>query len=156
MLRRILRFLGWPAAVAAAASLVLAGLNFARLERERAEETAVVQFLRAELAKLEPSRAQREQHRDKIQELLARKQIIEVLDAERRYGLQLVNRAVERRPAGVALTKLAVERKRIELHGSAPSEAAARAFASRLGGEGITTRAARNGIEFMFHAELRP
>lgn len=161
MLRRILRFIGLPGAIAAALSLALAGLNFARLERERAQEAETVSFLRGELARL-GSDGELEAHRDKIRDLLVRKQIVEVLAEGQQHGLRLINEVIDRRPQGVALTRLALQGRRAELAGAAPSPEAVHAFVTQLASssyleapERVTARALGGRVEFSLQVNLR-
>jgi Tfp pilus assembly protein PilN len=161
MLRRILRFIGLPGAIAAALSLALAALSFARLERERAHEAEAVSFLRGELARLR-SDSELEAHRDKIRDLLVRKQIVEVLGEGRQRGVSLLNEVVDARPAGVALTQLSLEGNRARLRGVAATSEAVQTFASRLAAsprlgapENVAARAGAGSVEFSLEASLR-
>ena len=161
MLRRILRFIGLPGALAAALSLVLAGVNFAELAHDRAQEAQAALFLRSELAKLGADGAA-EAHRDQIMELLARSQIAGVLEDGRQHGLRLLNEVADRQAPGVRLTHLSLQGRRAELRGVATTDKAVQGFISSLAAspymgapEHVTTRTVAGQVEFGLVAGLR-
>jgi len=81
------------------------------------------QFLKTEIAKLDKEIAEINKLKDEIQALLARKQIIETLQADRAQTVHLLDDLVKRMPEGVYLKSLSQKGLRINLVGYAQSNA---------------------------------
>lgn len=81
------------------------------------------QFLKLEIAKLDKEIAEINKLKDEIRALLARKQIIETLQADRAQTVHLLDDLVKRMPEGVYLKSLAQKGLRINVVGYAQSNA---------------------------------
>ena len=80
-------------------------------------------FLKGEIAKLEKEIAEINSLRDQIQALLARKNIIETLQAERAQTVNLLDQLVKQTPEGVYLRQIDQRGLRVNLVGYAQSNA---------------------------------
>ncbi len=80
-------------------------------------------FLQTEIAKLDKEIAEINKLKDEIRALLARKQIIETLQADRAQTVHLLDDLVKRMPEGVYLKGLSQKGMRINLVGYAQSNA---------------------------------
>ena len=80
-------------------------------------------FLKGEIAKLEKEIAEINSLRDQIQALLARKNIIETLQAERAQTVNLLDQLVKQTPEGVYLRQIEQRGMRVGLIGYAQSNA---------------------------------
>jgi type IV pilus assembly protein PilN len=80
-------------------------------------------FLKSEIAKLDKEIAEINKLRDEIQALLARKQVIETLQADRAQTVHLLDQLVRQTPEGVYLRSIAQKGMRIKLLGYAQSNA---------------------------------
>src|SRR6266480_7551734 len=80
-------------------------------------------FLKSEVAKLDKEIAEINKLRDEIQALLARKQVIETLQADRAQTVHLLDELVKQMPEGVYLKSLSQKGMRINLLGYAQSNA---------------------------------
>ena len=81
------------------------------------------QYLKTEIAKLDKEIAEINKLKDEIQSLLARKQIIETLQADRAQTVHLLDDLVKRMPDGVYLRGLSQKGLRINVVGYAQSNA---------------------------------
>jgi type IV pilus assembly protein PilN len=81
------------------------------------------QYLKTEIAKLDKEIAEINKLKDEIQSLLARKQIIETLQADRAQTVHLLDDLVKRMPDGVYLRGLTQKGLRINVVGYAQSNA---------------------------------
>lgn len=81
------------------------------------------QYLKTEIAKLDKEIAEITKLKDEIQALLARKQIIETLQADRAQTVHLLDDLVKRMPEGVYLKSLSQKGLRINVTGYAQSNA---------------------------------
>ena len=81
------------------------------------------QYLKTEIAKLDKEIAEINKLKDEIRALLARKQIIETLQADRAQTVHLLDDLVKRMPEGVYLKSLAQKGLRINVVGFAQSNA---------------------------------
>ena len=95
--------------------LYVAGLIETQEDRNR--------FLKGEIAKLEKEIAEINSLRDQIQALLARKNIIETLQAERAQTVNLLDQLVKQTPEGVYLKNIQQRGLRVNLVGYAQSNA---------------------------------
>jgi type IV pilus assembly protein PilN len=80
-------------------------------------------FLKGENAKLDKEIAEIKKLRDEIQALLARKQVIETLQADRAQTVHLLDELVRQMPEGVYLKALTQKELRVNLVGYAQSNA---------------------------------
>ena len=81
------------------------------------------QFLKGEIAKLDTEIAEINKLKDEIRALLARKQVIETLQADRAQTVHLLDELVKQMPEGVFLKSLSQKGMRINLLGYAQSNA---------------------------------
>lgn len=80
-------------------------------------------FLKGEIAKLDKEIAEINKLKDEIQALLARKQIIETLQADRAQTVHLLDELVRQTPEGVYLKSLTQKGLRVQVVGYAQSNA---------------------------------
>jgi type IV pilus assembly protein PilN len=80
-------------------------------------------FLKSEMAKLDKEIAEIEELKDRIQALLARKQVIETLQSDRAQTVHLLDELVRQMPEGVYLRSIRQQGLRINLLGYAQSNA---------------------------------
>src|SRR6476659_2059229 len=80
-------------------------------------------FLKTEIAKLDKEIAEINKLKDEIQALLARKQIIETLQADRAQTVHLLDELVKQMPEGVFLRSIVQKGMRVQLLGYAQSNA---------------------------------
>ena len=81
------------------------------------------QFLKTEITKLDKEIAEINKLKDEIQALLARKQIIETLQADRAQTVHLLDELVKQMPEGVYLKSVSQKGMRVNLTGYAQSNA---------------------------------
>src|SRR5262249_32829513 len=81
------------------------------------------QFLKSEIAKLDTEIAEITKLQEEIRALLARKQVIETLQADRAQTVHLLDELVRTMPDGVFLKSVTQKGMRIQLVGSAQSSA---------------------------------
>ncbi|MBW8905268.1 MAG: PilN domain-containing protein [Betaproteobacteria bacterium] len=81
------------------------------------------QFLKSEIGKLDQEIAEINKLKDEIQALLARKQIIETLQADRAQTVHLLDELVKQMPEGVFLRSIIQKGMRVQLLGYAQSNA---------------------------------
>jgi type IV pilus assembly protein PilN len=103
------------AAIVGAGYLYIAGLISVQDERNL--------FLKGELAKLDKEIAEIKKLKDEIAALLARKQIIETLQADRAQTVHLMDQLVRQMPEGVYLRSLKQKGLAVHLQGYAQSNA---------------------------------
>ncbi len=103
-----------------AAIVLLVHLSFAeRINNQQGRN----QFLKSEIAKLDTEIAEINKLKDEIRALLARKQVIETLQADRAQTVHLLDELVKQMPDGVYLKSLSQKGMRIQLIGYAQSNA---------------------------------
>jgi len=81
------------------------------------------QFLKSEIGKLDKEIAEIDKLKDEIAALLARKQIIETLQADRAQTVHLLDELVKQMPEGVFLRSISQKGMRVQLLGYAQSNA---------------------------------
>jgi len=81
------------------------------------------QFLKSEIGKLDKEIAEIDKLKDEIAALLARKQIIETLQADRAQTVHLLDELVKQMPEGVFVKSIAQKGMRVQLLGYAQSNA---------------------------------
>ena len=95
-------------------------LTYAKKIDAQADRNA---FLKSEMAKLDKEIAEIEELKDRIQALLARKQVIETLQSDRAQTVHLLDELVRQMPEGVYLRSIRQQGLRINLLGYAQSNA---------------------------------
>jgi type IV pilus assembly protein PilN len=114
-------------AVVAAGTAVVGLLIVGLVHSYFAERISVQQgrntFLKGEIAKLDTEIAEIKKLKDEINALLARKRVIETLQAERAQTVHLLDELVKQMPEGVYLKSLTQKGGRISLVGYAQSNA---------------------------------
>ena len=114
-------WLGWKELCAAALAVVVAAAAWLSLEGAIALESERVAFLKGEIAKLDKDIAEVSSLRDIIIALLARKQIVEVVQADRSISTALLEQLARQRPRGVYFSAVREEGARIFVAGFAAS-----------------------------------
>ena len=107
----------------AVVGLLIVGLVHSYYAEQISTQEGRNQFLKSEIAKLDKEIAEINKLRDEIQALLARKQIIETLQADRAQTVHLLDELVKQMPEGVFLRSIVQKGTRIELKGYAQSNA---------------------------------
>jgi type IV pilus assembly protein PilN len=103
--------------------LLIVGLVHSYYAEQISTQEGRNQFLKSEIAKLDKEIAEINKLRDEIQALLARKQIIETLQADRAQTVHLLDELVKQMPEGVFLRSIVQKGTRVELKGYAQSNA---------------------------------
>jgi type IV pilus assembly protein PilN len=101
----------------------LAFLMYQYYERQISVQTDRNAFLAGEIKKLDKDIAEINELRNQIQALLARKQIIETLQADRAQTVHLLEQMVRQMPEGVYLTSMKQTGQRVHVIGYAQSNA---------------------------------
>ena len=110
---------GGTALVGALVVIAMHGFYAARIETQ----TDRNRFLKSEIVKLDKDIAEIKKLRDEIQALLARKQVIETLQADRAQTVHLLDELVRQMPEGVYLKSVSQKGLRVNLVGYAQSNA---------------------------------
>jgi len=125
------RWIGWPGLAAACLAVALLAMFWVMHDRAVARLRGDIEFLRLEIASVDPLVAELAPLYPGIRELLARKQVAE-LAAASRYAVPMLEELARRRPHGAYLTDVRDEGRRILISGQAAAEDAALAFANSL------------------------
>ena len=107
----------------AVVGLLIVGLVHSYFAERISAQEGRNQFLKSEIAKLETEIAEINKLKDEIRALLARKQVIETLQADRAQTVHLLDELVKQMPEGVFLKSLSQKGMRIQLLGYAQSNA---------------------------------
>ena len=107
----------------AVVGLLIVGLVHSYFAERISAQEGRNQFLKSEIAKLETEIAEINKLKDEIRALLARKQVIETLQADRAQTVHLLDELVKQMPEGVYLKSLSQKGMRINLLGYAQSNA---------------------------------
>ena len=107
----------------AVVGLLIIGLVHSYFAERISAQEGRNQFLKSEIAKLETEIAEINKLKDEIRALLARKQVIETLQADRAQTVHLLDELVKQMPEGVFLKSLSQKGMRIQLLGYAQSNA---------------------------------
>jgi type IV pilus assembly protein PilN len=110
---------GGTAVVGALIVVAMHGFYAAKIETQDERN----RFLKSEIAKLDKEIAEINKLKDEIQALLARKAIIETLQADRAQTVHLLDQLVRQTPEGVYLKSLSQKGLRVQLVGYAQSNA---------------------------------
>jgi type IV pilus assembly protein PilN len=103
--------------------LLVVGLVHSYYAEQISTQQGRNQFLKTEMTKLDKEIAEINKLRDEIQALLARKQIIETLQADRAQTVHLMDELVKQMPEGVYLKSVSQKGLRVNLTGFAQSNA---------------------------------
>jgi type IV pilus assembly protein PilN len=110
---------GGTAVVGALVVVAMHGFYAAKIDTQ-AERN---RFLKSEIAKLDKEIAEINKLKDEIQALLARKQVIETLQADRAQTVHLLDELVRQMPEGVYLKSVAQKGRNVSVLGYAQSNA---------------------------------
>ena len=103
--------------------LLVVGLVHSYYAEQISNQEGRNQFLKSEIGKLDKEIAEIDKLKDEIQALLARKQIIETLQADRAQTVHLMDELVKQMPEGVYLKSVSQKGLRVNLTGYAQSNA---------------------------------
>ena len=103
--------------------LLVVGLVHSYYAEKISNQQGRNQFLKTEITKLDKEIAEINKLKDEIQSLLARKQIIETLQADRAQTVHLMDELVKQMPEGVYLRSVSQKGLRVNLTGYAQSNA---------------------------------
>lgn len=103
--------------------LLIVGLVHSYYAEQISSQEHRNQFLKGEITKLDKEIAEINKLKDEIQALLARKQIIETLQADRAQTVHLLDELVKQMPEGVFLKSIVQKGMRVQLLGYAQSNA---------------------------------
>jgi type IV pilus assembly protein PilN len=119
--RRAKQHLGVLAAMTAVLGIVVAGAIYTVYDRQIVTQVDRNEFLTGEIKKLDKDIADINALKEQIQALLARKQIIETLQADRAQTVHLLEQLVRQMPEGVYLRSMKQAGMRIHVIGYAQS-----------------------------------
>jgi len=129
---------GWLELVSLLAGFAAMGALALVAARDAGREQERGRYLEAEVAKLEAQIVEvYPVLRSRIQELLARKLVVEALDRDRGETVQLLDQIARRRPAGVSVAGIRKTGRRVRVDGFASSQAVAATFVANLSGSPI-------------------
>jgi type IV pilus assembly protein PilN len=111
------------AGLTAALGLAIVGAGFLYISRQIDTQEARNTYLKTQIAKLDKEIAEIKKLKDEISALLARKQIIETLQADRAQTVHLMDQLVRQMPEGVYLKSVRQRGLAINLNGYAQSNA---------------------------------
>jgi type IV pilus assembly protein PilN len=111
------------AAGTAVVGILVVGLMHTFYAAKIETQTDRNRFLKSEIVKLDKDIAEIKKLRDEIQALLARKQVIETLQADRAQTVHLLDELVRQMPDGVYLRSVSQKGLRVNLIGYAQSNA---------------------------------
>jgi type IV pilus assembly protein PilN len=103
--------------------LLIVGLVHSYFAEQISAQQGRNQFMKTEITKLDKEIAEINKLKDEIQALLARKQIIETLQADRAQTVHLMDELVKQMPEGVYLKSVSQKGLRVNLVGFAQSNA---------------------------------
>jgi len=133
-LLRMARWFGWGGGGAALLGIIIACGIYLHLGAQIETDTERVDFMRGEVAKLDKEVAEIRVLREEIMAVLARKQVVEVLQADRPILPRIFEELARDRPDGVYLTRLSSKGRRLQIAGAAASPTEVASFAKRLDG----------------------
>jgi type IV pilus assembly protein PilN len=107
----------------AALGLVIVGAGFLYISQLIDNQNARNNFLKTQIAKLDKEIAEIKKLKDEIAALLARKQIIETLQADRAQTVHLLDQLVRQMPEGVYLRQIRQRGLAVNLQGYSQSNA---------------------------------
>lgn len=121
--RRARQHFGVLAGLTAVLGAVIVGAGYLYIQRQISTQDERNAFLKSEIAKLDKEIAEIKKLKDEIAALLARKQIIETLQADRAQTVHLLDQMVRQMPEGVYLRALTQRGLGISVQGYAQSNA---------------------------------
>jgi type IV pilus assembly protein PilN len=121
--KRAKRHFAIVSAGTAVVGLLVVGLIHSYYAEQISNQQGRNQFLKSEIGKLDKEIAEINKLKDEIQALLARKQIIETLQADRAQTVHLLDELVKQMPEGVFLKSIIQKGMRVQLLGYAQSNA---------------------------------
>jgi type IV pilus assembly protein PilN len=107
----------------AVVGLLVVGLVHSYYAEQISNQEGRNQFLKSEIGKLDKEIAEIDKLKDEIQALLARKQIIETLQADRAQTVHLLDELVKQMPEGVFLKQITQKGMKVQLVGYSQSNA---------------------------------
>ena len=134
-------------AAAAVAGLLLSFLLWFHYDRQVAGQTERNEFLKAEIAKVQAQNKEIERLDEQKRRLLARKDVIEKLQANRSQMVHLFDSLVRTIPDGVSLTSIKQEGDILTLGGRSQSNARVSTYMRNLESSGWMTNPDLNIIE---------
>jgi type IV pilus assembly protein PilN len=132
---------------AAIAGLLLSFLLWFHYDRQVSGQTVRNDFLKAEIAKVEAQNKEIEKLDEQKRRLLARKEVIEKLQANRSQMVHLFDSLVRTIPDGVALSNIKQDGEVLTLEGRAQSNARVSAYMRNLETSGWMTKPELSIIE---------
>jgi len=158
-----LRALALPVGIAAAAGIGVAIGVHAWLAGAEDFEAGRAHYLKNEIAKLDRDIADIQALKEQITAILARKQVVEVVHADRLAQVRLLDQLARERPDGVILKAVRQQGARVNLSGSASSLASLWRFIKNLEAASLLERpelvevkpADASRIEFDLNIHLR-
>jgi len=111
------------AGLTAALGLAIVGAGYLYIARQIDTQDARNSYLKSQIAKLDKEIAEIKKLKDEIAALLARKQIIETLQADRAQTVHLLDQLVRQMPEGVYLKSIRQKGLSVSLNGYAQSNA---------------------------------
>ena len=127
-------------AAAAVAGLLLSFLLWFHYDRQVAGQTERNEFLKAEIAKVQAQNKEIERLDEQKRRLLARKDVIEKLQANRSQMVHLFDSLVRTIPDGVTLASIKQDGEILTLEGNAQSSARVSAYMRNLEVSGWMTK----------------
>lgn len=120
-------------ALSGLAGVVLAGGVWFALDRQVNAQQENVDYLKAEIAKLDQQIAEIRRIREETASLLAKKQVVEGLQGNRSEAVQLLDQVLRQLPEGVQLKSLKQTGTRVNVVGIAQSNARVSTFMRNIG-----------------------
>jgi len=121
------------AGVAALAGLIVAGGVYAFLDNQVSEQQANVKYMQGEIAKLDKEIEEIRKIREETASLLAKKQVVENLQANRSEPVQLLDQLLRQLPDGVYLKAIRQQGAKVNITGYAQSNARVSTLMRNLG-----------------------
>lgn len=132
--------MGRGAAVAAVVGIAMSLCAYYYLDRELEDESERALFLKKEIVKLDREIDEIGNLKDVIAVVLARKQVIEALHANRFMAVELFEQLARQRPKGTYLTLVQTKGLRVHIAGLAASHRDVAAFVTNLDSSFVVER----------------
>jgi type IV pilus assembly protein PilN len=121
------------AGIAAIFGLMVAGGVYAFLDNQVSEQQANVKYMQGEIAKLDKEIEEIRKIREETASLLAKKQVVENLQANRSEPVQLLDQLLRQLPDGVYLKSIRQQGPKVNITGYAQSNARVSTLMRNLG-----------------------
>jgi type IV pilus assembly protein PilN len=121
------------AGVAAVVALLVAGAVWLYLDSEVSQQKSNVAFMKTEIAKLDKQIEEIRKIREETASLLAKKRVVEGLQANRSEPVQLLDQLLRQLPEGVYLKQIAQKGTKVNIMGYAQSNARVSTLMRNLG-----------------------